>query len=201
MKEFSVNWDYIDLTNLSTNNLIDFSIQEMEEMFTQLEDPKKRELAYYSYLSNSPWGVNFDIERRVERTNMQLRLPLYNGEGISWSFQNLNPLMIWASEDSLHYQKYTMVKSATKYSINSKKPVLPVIVWYIPSEPLYKYVCHDGHHRIYVHAELKYPVPTIVLEYWIDNRENPVLPQKIHYREIDKLVKDLPIEKTEFYHR
>lgn len=200
MKDFKVDWKYLDINNTKFDISTDYSIQEMEEMFSQKQDLKKREIAYFSYISHSPWGINFDIDRRVKRTNMQLRLPLYNGEGISWSFRKLNPLRIWASQDTLDYRKYSMVKSAIEYSLETKKPLLPVIIWHIAHEPLYKYVCHDGHHRIFVHAELKIPLPAIILEYWIDNWEDPLLPKKIHYREIDKLIKDLPIEKAEFSH-
>ena len=82
---------------------------------------------------------------------------------------------------------------------NTNKPNLPPIIWYIPYENRYKYVCHDGHHRIKVFSHLQRRISAVVLEYWIDNREDPLLPKKLHYREIDNLVKDLPIVTRDFH--
>ncbi len=198
IENYSIDWKYLKKEDLPLQEISDFSIDELKYMFYQIENPKLQELAYLSFISHSAWGINFDFTRGVRRTNMQLRLPLCNNEGLSWHFQTLNPLRIWASEDTLDFDKNEMVKAAIEYSVFTKKPILPVIVWYIPYEPLYKYVCHDGHHRIFIHSQLKIPIPAVVLEYWIDNREDPILPQKIHYQQIDCLVKDLPIENQEF---
>ena len=167
-------------------------------MFTQENNPKLSELAYLSYVKHSKWGLNFNLERGVERTLMQLRLPLFKGEGISWKYQIVNPKRVWATEDTLDHDQIVMIRAALQYILRTNKPNLPVVIWYIPYEHHYKYVCHDGHHRVYLHALFNIPIPAVVLDYWIDNREDPLLPQKLHYRQMDILVKDMDIIKMIF---
>lgn len=188
---------YLDTSNFNLGNIENFKVHEIHEMFLNEEDPMIPELAYYSFLLRSYWGENFDFEYGVSRVNMQLRLPLFEGEGLSWKLQKLDPSKIWASEDSLDYDKYQMVLTGLKYMLKHNKRIPPVVVWSIKTDPRYSWVVHDGHHRIYAFYELKMPVEAIVLEYWIDNRENPLLPKKLHYEKIDMRIVDMPIEKFE----
>ena len=195
VKSKQVKWDYVDIDKFGINHLQDFTVKDLTKMFLREEDPMVPELAYLAFLLKSKWGVSFDIERGIKRTLMQLRLPLFEGKGLSWTKKNMNPAKIWGSEDSLDYDTFEMVKVAFKYMIKTQKPIPPVVVWLIKTESRYNLVCHDGHHRISVANELKMMIPAIVLEYWIDNRENPILPQKIPYRKINTYTIDLPIEK------
>ena len=190
-----INWNYVDVDEFTNKPLQDFTVKDLTKMFLREEDPMVPELAYFAFLLKSKWGVSFDIERGIRRTLMQLRLPLFEGKGISWTETKMNPAKIWASEDSLDFDTFEMVKVAFEYMIKTQKPIPPVVVWLIKSESRYNLVCHDGHHRIFVANKLKMPIPAIVLEYWIDNRENSLLPQKIPYRKINNYVIDLSIEK------
>ncbi|MHA1719314.1 MAG: hypothetical protein ACTSWX_11615 [Promethearchaeota archaeon] len=195
VKTRKIDWNFIDVEEFTLKHFQDFTIKDLTKMFQREKDPMVPEMAYLAFLLKSKWGVTFNIERGIKRTLMQLRLPLFEGQGLSWTEKNLNPAKIWASEDSLDYDTIEMVKVAIKYMIKTKKPIPPVVVWLIKTESRYNLVCHDGHHRVYLANKLKLPVPAVLLEYWIDNRDNPILPQKIPYRKINKYVIDLPIEK------
>ncbi len=195
MVKSRIKWDFIDVDDFTIKHLQDFTVKDLTKMFLKVEDPKVLELAYLAFLLKSKWGVIFDIERGIKRTLMQLRLPLFEGKGLNWTEREMNPAKIWASEDSLDFEKFQMVKVALDYMIKSHKPIPPVVVWLIKTESRYNLVCHDGHHRISVANKLKMTIPAIVLEYWIENRDNPILPQKIPYRKINNYVIDLPIEK------
>ena len=195
VKSKQIKWDFLDVDEFGINHLKDFTVKDLTKMFLREEDPMVPELAYLAFLLKSKWGVQFDIERGIKRTLMQLRLPLFEGKGLSWTERNMNPAKIWASEDSLDYDTFEMVKVAFEYMIKTKNPIPPVVVWLIKTESRYNLVCHDGHHRIFAANKLKMLIPAIVLEYWIDNRENPILPQKIPYRKINTYTIDLPVEK------
>ena len=195
MVKSEIKWEFIDVDDFTIKHLQDFTVKDLTKMFLRVEDPMVPELAYLAFLLKSKWGITFDIERGIKRTLMQLRLPLFEGQGLSWNERKMNPAKIWASEDSLDFEKFQMVKVALEYMIKTHKPIPPVVVWLIKTESRYNLVCHDGHHRIHVANELKMPIPAIVLEYWIDNRDNPLLPQKIPYRTINTYVIDLPVEK------
>ena len=195
VKSRNIDWNFIDVDEFSIKHLQDFTVKDLTKMFLRENDPMVPELAYLAILLKSKWGVLFDIERGIKRTLMQLRLPLFEGKGLSWTERKMNPAKIWGSEDSLDSDTYEMVKVAFKYMIKTQKPIPPVVVWLIKTESRYNLVCHDGHHRISVANELKMKIPAIVLEYWIDNRENPILPQKIPYRKINTYTIDLPVEK------
>ena len=195
VKTRKIDWNFIDVEEFTLKHFQDFTIKDLTKMFQREKDPMVPEMAYLAFLLKSKWGITFNIERGIKRTLMQLRLPLFEGQGLSWTEKNLNPAKIWASEDSLDYDTIEMVKVAIKYMIKTKKPIPPVVVWLIKTESRYNLVCHDGHHRVYLANRLKLPVPAVLLEYWIDNRDNPILPQKIPYRKINKYVIDLPIEK------
>ena len=197
VKSKHIKWDFIDVDEFGINHLQDFTVTDLTKMFLREEDPMVPELAYLAFLLKSKWGVSFDIQHGIKRTLMQLRLPLFEGQGLSWNERKMNPAKIWASEDSLDFDKFQMVKVALEYMIKTHKPIPPVVVWLIKTESRYNLVCHDGHHRIYVANKLKMTIPAVVLEYWIDNRENPILPQKIPYRKINTYTIDLPIEKFE----
>ncbi|MHA1474909.1 MAG: hypothetical protein ACTSPA_15045 [Promethearchaeota archaeon] len=195
--EKQIKWNFLDVDEFTIKHLQDFNVKDLTKMFLREEDPMVPELAYLAFLLKSKWGVSFDIERGIKRTLMQLRLPLFEGQGLSWTEKKMNPAKIWASEDSLDYDTFEMVEVAFKYMIKTQKPIPPVVVWLIKTESRYNLVCHDGHHRISVANKLKMKIPAIVLEYWIDNRENPLLPQKIPYRKINTYTIDLPVEKFE----
>ncbi len=196
-ERFSFTWDYIKVKNFGSEELKHFDILDVTKMFRRRNKPMVPELAYLSFLLHSRWGKNFDIERGVRRTQMQLRLPLYDGEGLSHHHRKLNPGKIWASQDSLDKEVLEMVEMGMRYMLDSNKPIPPVIVWLIKDSSRYNYVCHDGHHRIYVAYLMKMPIPAVILEYWIDNRDDPLLRKKIPYERVDSYVKDLPIEKFE----
>ena len=192
-----IEWNFIDVDEFTSKHLQDYNIKDLTKMFLREEDPMVPELAYLAFLLKSKWGVSFDIERGIRRTLMQLRLPLFEGKGLGWAEKKMNPAKIWASEDSLDYDQFKMVKVALEYMIKTQKPIPPAVIWLIKTESRYNLVCHDGHHRISVANKLKMTIPAVVLEYWIDNRENPILPQKIPYRKINTYTIDLPIEKFE----
>lgn len=173
----------------------EFSLDELKELFETRDDPMLPELAYMAFLAHGSWGFNFDIKRGVKHVKMDLDLPLYEGKGLDYSERKLNPNKIWASEDSLDYDKIEMVKAAMEYMLDRKKPIPPVIVWLIKHRSKYNLVAHDGHHRIFVAHLLKIRIPAVVLEYWLDSREDSILERKIHYARINTYVKDMPIEK------
>lgn len=173
----------------------EFSLKELKELFESRDDPMLPELAYMAFLAHGSWGFNFDIERGVKHVKMDLNLPLYEGKGLDYSRRKLNPSKIWASEDSLDYDKVQMVESAIRYMLDRKKPIPPVIVWLIKHRSRYNLVAHDGHHRIYVAYKMKIRIPAVILEYWLDSREDSIIERKIHYTRINMYVKDMPIEK------
>ncbi len=198
MKSKEIEWSHINVEDFSQEHLKHFTTVDIKNMFQREKDPMVPELAYLSFLQHSAWGVNFDIQHGVDRTLMQLRLPLFEGKGLSWKEKKINPDKIWASEDSLDLDKVEMVTAAVTYMQKYNKPMPPVVVWLIKTESKYNLVQHDGHHRSYVYHKLGLRVPSIVLEYWIDNRENPLLHKRLHYRQIETYVKDMPIIKRQF---
>ncbi|UYP48347.1 hypothetical protein NEF87_004632 [Candidatus Lokiarchaeum ossiferum] len=198
MKSYEIDWQHIEVEQFSREHLKHFTTVDIKKMFLREKVPMVPELAYLSFLMHSAWGVNFDIQRGVDRTLLQLRLPLFEGKGLSWKERRLNPEKIWASEDSLDFDKVEMVTAAIKYMLKTNKPIPPVVVWLIKTESKYNLVQHDGHHRTYVCNKLGIRVPAVVLEYWIDNRENPLLHKRLHYREIDTYVTEMPIVKRQF---
>ncbi|MHA1585037.1 MAG: hypothetical protein ACTSVU_09170 [Promethearchaeota archaeon] len=200
MKNVKMNWQYLNPKDYTSNNLKEYSISEITHMFSQTLDPKLQEIAYLSFITHSAWGKEFNLHRGISRTLMQLRLPLYKEQGISWKYSQLNPNRIWATEDDLDFDKHQMVKAAINYILESKKPIPPVVVWYLPNENRFKFVCHDGHHRINIFALLGKKIPVVILEYWIDNRENPLLEKKLLYKLYNRLVSDMPIVKHESFH-
>jgi len=193
-----INWEFINIEEFSPEHLKHFTVKDIRKMFFRKKDPMVPEIAYLSFLIHSAWGISFNIERGVERTRMQLRLPLYDGKGLSWKETELNTSKIWASEDSLDYDILEMVKVGIDYMIETNKPIPPVVVWLIKNDGRYNYVCHDGHHRVYAMHQMGKKVPAVLLEYWIDNREQPLLAQKLLYRQIDTYVKDMSIIKRDF---
>lgn len=194
----SINWQYINVDDFSQESMKHFTVNDIRKMFLREKDPMVPEMAYFSFLQHSTWGLNFDIERGIRKVLMQLQLPLYEGTGLSWKRTYLNPKAVWATEDSLDYDTYEMLKAGLPYMIKTNKPIPPVIVWLIKEDSRYNYVCHDGHHRVRYYAEYGGRMPTVLLEYWIDNRENPILARKLPYMKIDTYVKDLPIIKRDF---
>ena len=77
MKAREINWQFIDVNEFSREHLKHFTTVDIKNMFQREKDPMVPELAYLSFLLHSAWGVNFNFDRGVERTRMQLRLPLY----------------------------------------------------------------------------------------------------------------------------
>ncbi len=179
----------------TNEELKDFTVIDIKNMFQREQAPMVPELAYLAFLIHSSWGVDFNIERGVERTLMQLRLPLYENQGISWEEKIINPEKIWATEDSLDKDKLDMVEAATRYMLRNEKPLPPVVVWLIKNSSRYNLVCHDGHHRIYIAYKLGIQIPAVVMEYWIDNREDPLLRKKLPYEKIDMYVPAMPVVK------
>ncbi|MCF2140929.1 MAG: hypothetical protein K9W44_12805 [Candidatus Lokiarchaeota archaeon] len=193
-----IKWQFINVSEFTPEHLKHFSLSDIRKMFLRVKDPMVPELAYLSFLQHSMWGVEFDIERGIQKVLMQLRLPLFNGQGLSWRQTFINPHMVWATEDSLDYDTYEMLKAGIPYMIQTQKPIPPVIVWLIKDDSRYNYVCHDGHHRVKYFAQYGGKMPTILVEYWIDNRDSPLLSKKLPYMKIDKYVKDLPIIQRDF---
>ena len=197
-KNTQINWQFIDVNEFSAEHLKHFSVRDIRKMFLRTAKPMVPELAYLSFLQHSMWGVEFDFERGIEKVMLQLNLPLFEGTGLSWKHTYVNPHKIWATEDSLDLDIYQMIETGIQYMDNTKKPVPPVIIWLIKDDGRYNYVCHDGHHRIRYFAQRVDRMPAVVLEYWIDNRANPLLAQKLHYQKIDTHVIDLPIVQRDF---
>ncbi|MHA1340120.1 MAG: hypothetical protein ACTSRZ_07915 [Promethearchaeota archaeon] len=185
--------DFTKIRSLTKQQIKDLTPNQLKKMF-QSEDTIIREIAYMAFLSNSLWGVTFDIDRGVRRILMDLKLPLYEGKGLDYRQRRLNPKLIWASEDSLDKNRLDMIMEAFKYMIKYNKPIPPVAVWQV-RDAAQQLIAHDGHHRIYVANQLGIDIPAVVLEYWIDNRENPLLERKIPYTRINKKVINLPVEK------
>lgn len=191
-----LKWEFLDIKEFTEDSLKYFSVIEVRKMFLRTQAPMVPELAYLSFIQHSTWGMTFNIEHGIQRILMQLRLPLFEGKGLSWREMLLNPNKIWATEDSLDEDILSMVRVGVNYMDLHNKPMPPIAVWLIRNEGRYNWVCHDGHHRIYLFAnELKRKIPAVVMEYWIDNQENPLLSQKLHYRQINKCVKDLDVVK------
>jgi len=185
--------DFRKLHNITKQQLQEITQDQLIIMF-QSNDSVIREIAYLSFLSNSTWGINFDINSGVKKIIMDLNLPLYNGVGLDISQRKLNPKLIWSSEDSLDKNKLSMIIEAFKYMIKYNKPIPPIAVWLI-RDAAQQFIAHDGHHRIYAANKLGIDIPAVILEYWIDNRERPLLERKIPYIKINKKVIDLPIEE------
>ena len=194
----NINWQYINVEEFTVEHMKHFTINDIRKMFLREKDPMVPELAYLSFIQHSMWGVDFNIERGIKKVIMQLQLPLFEGTGLSWKQTYVNPNLVWANEDTLDYDTYEMLKAAIPYIQKTNKPIPPVIIWLIKDDGRYNYVCHDGHHRVRYFAEYGGCMPTILLEYWIDNRESPLLARKLPYMKIDTHVKDLPIVKRDF---
>ncbi len=197
-KNNQIDWQFIDINEFTSEHLKHFSVTDIRKMFLRTNKPMVPELAYLSFLQHSMWGVGFDIERGIQKVMIQLNLPLFEGTGLSWKQTYVNPHKVWATEDSLDLDIYQMIETGINYMHRTKKPIPPVIIWLIKDDGRYNYVCHDGHHRIKYYAQRGGRMPAVVLEYWIDNRENPLLAQKLHYQKIDTRVVDLPIVKRDF---
>jgi hypothetical protein len=188
----------LDLENwLQTRNedLRELKAHELIEMFSNYDDTMMQELAYAAFLAQGPWGIHFNIERGVQRILMDLNLPLFEGKGVSWKLTQLSPVSIWASQDTLERERILMVRAAINYMNNAGKPIPPVAIWYNRLENRYRYVAHDGHHRIYVCWEMGIPVPVVLLEYWLDNPEESIIAKKMMFDELDMLVINMPISE------
>jgi hypothetical protein len=195
---YEIHWEFINEAEFTPEHLKHFTVRDIRKMFLRRKDPMVPEMAYLSFLQHSLWGVDFNIPRGIEKIKIQLQLPLYEGKGLSWKSIRLNPNKIWATEDSLDRDIYRMIEEGVAYMGETRKPIPPVVVWLIKDDGRYNYVCHDGHHRVKYYAMHHRRVPAILLEYWIDNRDNPLLAQKLKYRQIDTYVKDLEIVQRNF---
>ncbi len=200
MMNYEVEWKHLNVSDFTAEELKHYSVNDIRKMFLRTKHPMVPELAYLSFLINNNWGLNFDFEHGVQRILMQLRLPLFEGgegpsEGLSWKLKNLNPDRIWATEDSLDYDKLEMIKVALDYMERERKPIPPIAVWLIKNEGRFNYVCHDGHHRLFLYAQKQKRIPVVEMEYWIDNRENPLLAQRLPYKKFDMLVREMQIVK------
>lgn len=183
----------LDLDSFSKEDIKDLKIPELTQMFSNYDDSLMQELAYLSFLSKCPWGIEFNINRGIQRIIFDLNLPLYEGEGVSWKETQLSPSSIYASQDSVQEDVLNMVRAAFNYMNLCKKPIPPVAVWYNRNDNHHRYVAHDGHHRIIVCHEMGIPVPTILMEYWLDNPEDPILNKRMMFDELDTLCINLPI--------
>jgi hypothetical protein len=193
---YEVEWKHLNVSDFTAEELKHYSVNDIRKMFLRgKKHPMVSELAYLSFLINNNWGLNFDFEHGVQRILMQLRLPLFEGEGLSWKLKHLNPDRIWATEDSLDYDKLEMIKVALDYMEREQKPIPPIAVWLIKNEGRFNYVCHDGHHRLFLYAHKQKRIPVVEMEYWIDNRENPLLAQRLPYKKFDMLVSKMQIVK------
>jgi len=94
MVKSEIKWEFIDVDDFTIKHLQDFTVKDLTKMFLREEDPMVPELAYLAFLLKSKWGVSFDIERGIRRTLMQLRLPLFEGQGLSWKERKMNPAKI-----------------------------------------------------------------------------------------------------------
>jgi len=200
MTNYEVEWNHLNVSDFSAEELKHYSVNDIRKMFLRTKHPMVPELAYLSFLINNNWGLNFDFEHGVQRILMQLRLPLFEGgegpsEGLSWKLKKLNPDRIWATEDCLDYDKLEMIKVALDYMERERKPIPPIAVWLIKNEGRFNYVCHDGHHRLFLYAQKQKRIPVVEMEYWIDNRENPLLAQRLPYKKFDMLVREMQIVK------
>jgi hypothetical protein len=183
----------LDLDNFTKEDLQELRAHELIDMFSNYDDTVMQELAYLAFLAQGPWGVDFNIKRGIDRIIIDLNLPLYEGAGVSYKQTSLSPVSIWASQDSLERERIEMVRAAFNYMNNAGKPIPPVAVWYNKLENRYRYIAHDGHHRIYVCNEMGIAVPAILMEYWLDNPEEPLLSKRMLYEKIDTLCIKLPI--------
>ena len=192
-----MEWKHLNVSDFTAEELKHYSVNDIRKMFLSKKHPMVPELAYLSFLINNNWGLNFDFEHGVQRILMQLRLPLSeNGEGFSWKLKKLNPDRIWATEDTLDYDQLEMLKVALEYIEREHKPVPPIAVWLIKNEGRFNYVCHDGHRRLYLYALAHQKrIPVVEMEYWIDNREHPLLSQRLPYKKFDMLVREMQIVK------
>jgi hypothetical protein len=190
-----LQWDYVNVESFTKEHLKHYNVEDLRKMFLRTDYPMVPELAYFTFLLFSPWGLEFDYKSGVDRIRTDLRLPLFEGDGLSFTHRKLNPVKIWATQDSLDTGRLEMIRTAFEYMLDHKKPIPPVAVWLIKNSSRYNFVAHDGHHRIYVANQMKMKIPTILLEYWIDNRETSLLQQKLHYHQHDMYVKDMPIVK------
>jgi uncharacterized ParB-like nuclease family protein len=120
---------------------------------------------------------------------------LFEGKGLSYTETLLTPQKIWATQDSLERNRLNMCIAAFEYMLRHKKPIPPVAVWFLKNNGLYTYIAHDGHHRIWACEKLNIKVPTIKMEYWLDNPDNPILIKRLHFQEINKVCVDLPINE------
>ena len=195
-KAFPIEWEHIDAEFYNADHLKDFNVVDVKNMFERVQHPMVPELAYLAFLIRGTWGIDFNIQRGVDHILMDLHLPLFEGQGLSWRETILNPKKIWASQDSLDYDIIEMVRAGFKYMLAHNKPLPPVSVWKTTSTgSIHNYVAHDGHHRIFVANEMGIRVNAIMLEYWIDNREESLLAQKIPFQRINTYAIDLPIIK------
>jgi hypothetical protein len=194
-----VLWKYVDINFFNKEHLKDFTVRDVKNMFQREKYPMVPELAYLAFLLNGPWGIDFNIERGVQRILMDLRLPLFEGKGISWKETVLNPKKIWATQDSLDFDTLDMVRAGFNYMKKSNKPIPPVSIWKTTSTgSIHNYVAHDGHHRIYVANEMKMPIKAVLMEYWIDNREDSLLAKRLPYQAVNNYCIDLPVIKHDF---
>jgi hypothetical protein len=114
---------------------------------------------------------------------------------VSFRETEISPHQIWASQDSLEDSRVEMVRAAINYMNNVGKPIPPVAVWYNKYDSHYRYVAHDGHHRIYICAEMGIAVPAVLMEYWLDNPDDPILAKKMMFLQLNCLVVHLPISQ------
>lgn len=180
------------LDHIDSDILKEMKVSIMKEFFQRDDDLLLQEAAYLAFLAQGPWGIDFNFERGVSRIAIDLNLP--NAEvGLSYSECFLNPATIWSTQDVLEQGRIDLVETAFTYMVKYNKKIPPVAVWYLKNNRMYRYVNHDGHHRIAVAHKMKIKIPAIKLEYWIDNPEDPILEKKLHFQEINKLCIDLPV--------
>lgn len=196
-KNYQNNKNFRDYQFCSDDELKKLPVEILLGMFID-KDLDIQKCAYRAFLTHSSWGSNFNIDRGIKKIIISLNLRLFEGTGLSYKLLKLNPSKIWASEDTLDYNKIQMVEAAMKYMVKNNLRISPVEVWKIKNSSIFNYVCHDGHHRIFIAHKMGIRIPAIILDYWLDNREDSVITKKVHYERIRTYVKDMPIEKFSY---
>lgn len=165
-------------------------VKEPLEIASMLQSQElgQQALGYQEFLKRAYWTPGTTVENIKNLACRQFQI---NSSKVIPILKQLEPAILWASQDGLQYDKIKMVEAAGAYCDARKVDLPPITVWNMYDDPGMRYIIHDGHHRAYYAYRYEKRLFAVILEPLSDYE---YVENKLHYAyQLHKRVTDLPI--------
>jgi hypothetical protein len=153
----------------------------------QSDDPQEREAGYQDFLTKTYWTPGATVE---DVKNLVCQQFFVKPNKVVVSIKQIEPQILYASQDALQYDKLKMVEAAGAHCKAQKLDLPPIAVWMLYGSPM-RYIVHDGHHRTYYAYRYATKLTAMILE---PMGAYDYIEQRLSYAfQLHKRVIDLPI--------